>query len=155
MGNFRNNRGTSGFGSEGRSRGTSRFGGGSRGGFGGGGRSGVFRGRDSGEFGGRDREMHEVACDKCGKQCKVPFRPSGRKPIYCSDCFRSNGESDSRGSLGARREEKSAPSGGGISSEQFKQLNTKLDKILNVLEQLEIDVEEEDDENKDSEGEDK
>lgn len=22
------------------------------------------------------------------KPCKVPFQPSGNRPIYCSDCFR-------------------------------------------------------------------
>lgn len=38
--------------------------------------------------------MHDAVCDKCGKDCKVPFRPSGDKPIYCSNCF----EKDDRGS---------------------------------------------------------
>lgn len=160
MGSFRNNRGSSGFGSEGRSRGSrGGFGGGSRGGFGGG-RSGGFRGgdREGGGFRGGDREMHDATCDKCGKQCKVPFRPSGGKPIYCSDCFRNSGGSDSRGSFAPRGQERSAPSGssssGGISQEQFSQLNKKLDKILAVLSQLEIEVvEDEDDEDEDSDEE--
>ncbi len=153
MGDFRNNRGTSGFGSEGRSRG-SKFGGGSRGGFGGG-RSGGFgggRGRDSG-FSDGPREMHDATCDKCKKQCQVPFRPSGGKPIYCSDCFRSNGgdsrSNDSRQNF-APRSERTVVTSPGISPDQFAQLNKKLDKILNVLEQLEIEVVEgEDDESED------
>ncbi|PWB38974.1 MAG: hypothetical protein C3F02_01025 [Parcubacteria group bacterium] len=63
-----------------------------------------FGGRDSGTrgFGGRggnrdfrrpDRErsaMFDAICDKCGKACQVPFRPSGDKPVYCSDCFSKN-----------------------------------------------------------------
>lgn len=161
MGNFRNNRGTSGFGSEGRSRG-SKFGGGSRGGFGGG--RGGFRGgrdRDSG-FSDRPREMHDATCDKCKKQCQVPFRPSGGKPIYCSDCFRSNEgdfrNNDSRPSFAPRGQDRTPSAvAGGISQEQFKQLNTKLDKILSVLEQLEIEVVEgdEDEEFEDEEGDDK
>ena len=23
----------------------------------------------------------------CGKECKVPFAPSGDRPVYCSECF--------------------------------------------------------------------
>ena len=37
--------------------------------------------------GSEDRQMFSAVCDKCGKDCKVPFRPSPDKPIYCSDCF--------------------------------------------------------------------
>ncbi|MDD4382252.1 MAG: hypothetical protein PHE21_02825 [Candidatus Dojkabacteria bacterium] len=35
--------------------------------------------------------MHDAICDKCGKACKVPFRPSGDKPIFCSQCFEQEG----------------------------------------------------------------
>ena len=110
-----------------------------RGGYGGsggrfGGRSGGgFRGRGGGGFG-RDRrpaEMHDVICDKCGKECQVPFKPSGDKPVLCSDCFRaSGGGSRDRGSSSG-------------SLEQFNQLNAKLDKIIEILESLEVDIEDE------------
>jgi CxxC-x17-CxxC domain-containing protein len=33
------------------------------------------------------REMHPVTCAQCGKQTEVPFRPTGDRPVYCSDCF--------------------------------------------------------------------
>ena len=33
------------------------------------------------------REMHPATCSACGQQTQVPFRPSGDRPIYCSDCF--------------------------------------------------------------------
>jgi len=51
-----------------------------------------FDRRDSGNrrFGGGDREraqMHEAVCSDCGKKCEVPFRPTGDKPVYCSECF--------------------------------------------------------------------
>jgi len=37
------------------------------------------------------REMHPATCAECGKETQVPFRPSGDRPVYCSDCFsRSN-----------------------------------------------------------------
>ncbi len=92
-------------------------------------------GRERRGFGGGDREMHDAECSKCGKQCKIPFRPSGGKPVYCTDCFKNN-NSDTRGSF--------AQSSNGISQEQFSQLNTKLDKILTVLKQLEVEVVNED-----------
>ena len=107
-----------------------RFGGRSSGGFGGRGRGGGGFGRD------RDRrpaEMHDVVCDKCGKECQVPFRPSGDKPVLCRDCFRQGGGGSSRNS----------GLSSGISPEQFNQLNAKLDKIIEILESLEIEPEEE------------
>ncbi|MDO8748516.1 MAG: hypothetical protein Q7J72_05310 [Candidatus Omnitrophota bacterium] len=33
------------------------------------------------------REMHKAVCDDCKKECEVPFKPSGGRPIYCKDCF--------------------------------------------------------------------
>jgi CxxC-x17-CxxC domain-containing protein len=35
------------------------------------------------------REMFEATCSNCGKEARVPFRPTNGKPVYCSDCFRS------------------------------------------------------------------
>ncbi len=34
------------------------------------------------------REMFEAVCARCGKDTEVPFRPTGARPVYCSDCFR-------------------------------------------------------------------
>ena len=102
----------------------------SRGGFGGrsfGGRSGGFRGRDS-ERG--PPQMHDAICSKCSKECQVPFRPTGTKPVLCSDCFSAEG-GGSRG----------RSSSSGVSSEQLDKMNAKLDKIIKILQELEIDVE--------------
>jgi len=44
----------------------------------------------SGGGGGYDRgprEMHSATCASCGREALVPFRPTGAKPVYCSDCF--------------------------------------------------------------------
>src|SRR3989344_5546265 len=146
MGNFRSdNRG--GFGN----RSSGRSGGRSSGSFGGrdrfGGRGRFDRDRDSDGFGRRrPLEMHDVTCDKCGKQCQVPFKPTGDKPVFCSDCFRKN-----EGPSGSGNKQSQS----GMSSEQFNKLNVKLDKILKVLENLEIDYddseEDSDEEDKDSE----
>lgn len=40
-------------------------------------------------------DMHKAICDKCRKECEVPFRPTSGKPIYCSSCFENNRGSDS------------------------------------------------------------
>ena len=65
-----------------------------RGGAGNGGSSYGNGGYSSGG-GGYDRaprEMFSATCANCGKEALVPFRPSGAKPVYCSDCFSSQRE---------------------------------------------------------------
>ncbi|MEK6906520.1 MAG: CxxC-x17-CxxC domain-containing protein [Nanoarchaeota archaeon] len=143
MGNFRSDNKDRGFRGNRSSRDSGRSSGGFSSGIGGrpGGRGG-FRDRSSGSFDRGTSEMYEVTCSKCGKQCKVPFRPTGNKPVFCSECFSKEGNSSSRRNFDSRNNNVSSQSG--MSSEQFKKINTKLDKILGILE--EIDSEEEDDE---------
>lgn len=33
------------------------------------------------------REMYDAVCASCGKACKVPFKPTEGRPVYCSECF--------------------------------------------------------------------
>jgi len=47
---------------------------------------GSFRGGDRGDRADRPT-MHEAVCAECGKVCSVPFKPTGNKPVYCSNCF--------------------------------------------------------------------
>lgn len=35
------------------------------------------------------RQLYDVVCSECGKPAKVPFKPSGDRPVYCQDCFRN------------------------------------------------------------------
>jgi CxxC-x17-CxxC domain-containing protein len=40
--------------------------------------------------GGRDfpqKEMYDAECNSCHQRCQVPFRPNGKKPVYCKDCY--------------------------------------------------------------------
>jgi CxxC-x17-CxxC domain-containing protein len=38
----------------------------------------------------RPREMHDAKCAECGKNCQVPFKPSGDKPVLCGDCYKKS-----------------------------------------------------------------
>jgi len=35
------------------------------------------------------REMFDAVCAECGGTARVPFRPSGARPVYCSSCFQT------------------------------------------------------------------
>lgn len=37
--------------------------------------------------GGRPMEFHKAICAECNKECEVPFKPSGDRPVFCKDCF--------------------------------------------------------------------
>ncbi len=34
-----------------------------------------------------ERKMYKATCAECGKECEVPFKPSGDRPVYCRDCW--------------------------------------------------------------------
>ena len=46
-----------------------------------------FQSGSGGGFGGQPREMHKATCAECHKECEVPFKPSGDRPVYCKECF--------------------------------------------------------------------
>jgi len=83
----------------------------------------------------RRQELYDAVCDECGKDCKVPFKPSGDKPIYCSDCFEKKGGRESRGSSrGGNRDRRSF--GGQSNAElmaKLDDLGRKLDQIVGLL----------------------
>lgn len=42
------------------------------------------------------RPMYPAVCGECGDNCEVPFRPTGARPVFCSNCFgkqQENGDS--------------------------------------------------------------
>ena len=87
---------------------------------------------------GIDRQMFKTTCSKCGKECEVPFKPTGSKPVYCRDCFRTIRDSNSGGSYSRNSGKQSFDNNNRGSSypqykEQFETLNAKLDKILKLL----------------------
>lgn len=119
---------------------------------GGGGPRRDFGGRDSGRSGFGDRgggfdrggnrgggmrEMFKAVCSNCGKDCQVPFRPTGSKPVYCSDCFEKQGGGNRENTFQDRaprrdnfeRRNESQPQ----NNAQIEAISRKLDKILDLL----------------------
>lgn len=126
-----------------------------------------IRDRESG--GGRDfnrdrgvrrPQMHKAICSSCGKECDLPFKPTGDRPVYCRECFARNGggerkESFNRDNRDTRdaRENRDFPrppfksfnnDGTGPRpqphaaphthhDEQFAAINTKLDRLITLL----------------------
>jgi CxxC-x17-CxxC domain-containing protein len=33
------------------------------------------------------RPKYTAVCADCNKECTIPFKPSGDRPVYCQDCF--------------------------------------------------------------------
>jgi CxxC-x17-CxxC domain-containing protein len=124
------------------------FGGGRSGGFKKGGFSGGrggFGGSRGGFGGGRDSrgpvEMFPAVCAECGKNCKVPFRPSNDKPIYCNDCFGSKRDSQPRSDFRGRdRVADFAPKSTGNEelNRKIESIEKKLDTIIDLLGEIEI-----------------
>ncbi|MCR4312046.1 MAG: hypothetical protein NUV56_02050 [Candidatus Uhrbacteria bacterium] len=97
-------------------------------------------------------ELFPATCNECGNACEVPFKPNGKKPVYCRDCFKkSEGfETKSYGdksygdkkfgdkkfggssSYGEKRPSYQAPISKNYDA-QFTEINAKLDAILEML----------------------
>lgn len=93
-----------------------------------------------------DRQMYDAVCDKCGKDCQVPFMPTGEKPVYCSNCFektsgRDGGNERSFGGgnrdFGGNNRRFEARDTKDYQQEntraELEMVNQKLDKILALL----------------------
>lgn len=39
-------------------------------------------------------ELFDAECQKCGKKVKVPFKPDGKRPVYCKACLGRNGSNN-------------------------------------------------------------
>jgi CxxC-x17-CxxC domain-containing protein len=111
-----------------------RFGGPRTGGGGFGGKK--FGGKSS--FGGdRDRsapELYDAVCAECRNKCQVPFRPNGKKPVLCRDCF-GGGEGGDKKPFRRDVRPMSAPADRAPAMEArlLKEINAKLDAVLAAL----------------------
>ncbi|MFA6603144.1 MAG: CxxC-x17-CxxC domain-containing protein [Candidatus Shapirobacteria bacterium] len=115
-------------------------------------RGGNFRNSGRRDFGDRnreDRQMFQAVCSECGRDCQVPFRPTGEKPVYCSSCFEKMGNSSNNSrsyserdnsrnrDFGPRNYEQKSyePRNFGTSpnKDQLAAIGAKLDKIIALL----------------------
>ena len=69
-------------------------------------------------------ELFDATCESCGKDCQLPFKPTGGKPVYCRDCFKKEGRDE-----GPR----DAPRRSSGSSGDMADIHRKLDKIMRAL----------------------
>lgn len=91
-------------------------------------RGGDNRGGDRGRSNFGEKRMFSATCENCGNACEVPFRPTGEKPVYCSNCFEKMGNKHDA----PRRPEQRQQAQPDFSN-QLKALNNKLDLILSAL----------------------
>ncbi len=109
--------------------------------------------RDS-RGGGFGPAKFKATCSECGDSCELPFRPSGDRPVFCSNCFK--GKENSRPSQFSDRSAKpsyertaskpyvSQPTpAAGVSSEQLNKIDRKLDQILEFLNSIVVEEDEE------------
>lgn len=45
--------------------------------------------QENGRQGGyhKGRPMYRATCADCKKECELPFKPTGERPVYCKECF--------------------------------------------------------------------
>ncbi len=106
-------------------------------------------GYGSNRGGGRDfggpAEMHNATCADCGKNCEVPFKPNGKKPVYCLNCFGKNGGQVTTNHFSSKPSNEYSHSAPKVQNDskkfdefayQLKAVNDKLDKLVDLAEQL-------------------
>ncbi|MDP8259938.1 MAG: hypothetical protein P9L96_02915 [Candidatus Gygaella obscura] len=43
----------------------------------------------------RERTYTRVICAGCNKECEIPFKPIGGRPVYCKECFSKRNKENS------------------------------------------------------------
>ncbi len=62
---------------------------------------------------GPGRMQFKAICAECGKACGVPFKPSGGRPVFCSECFSKQQDQDGHDSKSHKKPWESQKSFGG------------------------------------------
>lgn len=107
-------------------------------------------GRGSYQSRGSFQKSFDVRCAQCSTATTVPFKPNGSKPVLCRDCFRGADKGsfkpkrfDHKPAFGGRGRSQdfgaSRPAKGPDFSKDIRQLNEKLDRILEILSAAEIE----------------
>ncbi len=74
-------------------------------------------------------ERFQAVCNECHAACEVPFKPNGKKPVYCRNCYKGKEETSSFASPARRSygERSAAP-------DQFAVLGAKIDRLTAAIE---------------------
>ena len=81
-------------------------------------------------------ETHVATCSECHARCEVPFRPNGKKPVYCRNCFKGK-DATHTSFTGQPFSHSVAPSAAQSSDDLQRQLvllHTKLDRLISAIE---------------------
>lgn len=85
----------------------------------------------------RPATMYKAVCGKCGKDCEIPFQPTGNRPVFCRDCFRDNAAAADTRPMGERSFSRPVNSDGNTEyshlKDQLASVNAKLEKIYALL----------------------
>ncbi len=130
-----------------------------------------FTPKSFGERGDRDgardskrKSGYDAVCSDCGSECEVPFKPNGKKDVYCNDCYGAhspNGHDESTGGKARRSDDRSFDSPranksegeccgsgkcGSGENDRLDKLNAKLDRLTLILTSFIATVTQEDNE---------
>jgi CxxC-x17-CxxC domain-containing protein len=99
---------------------------------------------------GHDEGLFQAICAQCGRECEVPFKPTGSRPVLCRDCFRQNEAltsndgfsggfgggfgGNSYGKKPQRRFESNRGGGDATFAAELDNINRKIDQIMAALE---------------------
>lgn len=99
---------------------------------------GAPRGRGfSSDRGGARSMLFPATCGNCGNHCEVPFRPNGKKPVLCKNCFSRDNDFEPKFN---KRQESGRPVSHDDTSSQLRIINGKLDTILKAIESGEFSL---------------
>ena len=79
-------------------------------------------------------ETHKTTCDGCHAPCEVPFKPNGKKPVYCRNCYKGKETTTSFTGQPFSRPTEYKEDGSSDMKKQFSILNTKLDRLISAIE---------------------
>ncbi|MFH1380453.1 MAG: CxxC-x17-CxxC domain-containing protein [bacterium] len=46
-----------------------------------------FKNPRNNDFGFKGGNLTRTTCSECHTTCEIPFKPTGNRPVYCSNCF--------------------------------------------------------------------
>jgi CxxC-x17-CxxC domain-containing protein len=79
----------------------------------------------------RSAESHKTTCSQCHAMCEVPFKPNGKKPVYCRNCYKGK---ETTTSFTGQPFTSTDSEGSNDMKKQFSILNTKLDRLISAIE---------------------